>query len=223
MGAAFLEVDPAHATLKPDLLQYAEDRLSVATGGGRALRVYIDDRDHALQRAATTRGYRRTGDAEPMSRLTLPDPFPEARPPDGFRLRTLAEDNDLGKVHRLLWRGFDHGDEPPEAGLEERRFMQSAPGFRRDLNFVAEAPGGSFVAYCGVWFEPVHRIAYVEPVATDPDYRRRGLGRAVVMGAVRRCGEQGATVAFVGTATPFYLSLGFRQLYNCSVWLREWA
>jgi hypothetical protein len=48
--------------------------------------------------------------------------------------------------------------------------MQSAPNYRKDLNVVVEAPDGNFVSYCGVWYEPENALAYVEPVATDPDY-----------------------------------------------------
>jgi predicted N-acetyltransferase YhbS len=158
-----------------------------------------------------------------MSHLVISEPFPRISLPDGFRLKSLADDNDLRKVHRLFWRGFGHGDEPPDDGIKNRRFMQSAPNFRKDLNIVVEAPDGNFVSYCGMWYEPVNRIAYVEPVATDPDYRRKGLGRAAVLEGVRRCGDLGATVAYVGTAKPFYLSFGFRPIYTCSVWRREWS
>ena len=78
------------------------------------------------------------------------------------------------------------------------------------------------MSYCGTWYEPVHSIAYVEPVCTDPDYRRRGLGRAAVMEGIRRCGRLGATLAWVGATRPFYLALGFQPVYSSSVWQREW-
>lgn len=100
--------------------------------------------------------------------------------------------------------------------------MQSAPNYRKDLNIVVEAPDGSFVSYCGMWREPVHSLAYVEPVATDPAYRRMGLGRAAVMEGIRRGGESGARTACVGSVKPFYLALGFRPAYGSSVWRREW-
>ena len=168
-------------------------------------------------------GYVKDEGREAMSHFTIPRPFPTVSLPPGFRLKGLADDNDLRKVDRVLWRGFNHGDEPPDGGIEDRKFMQSAPNYRKDLNIVVEVPGGDFASYCGMWYEPVHSIAYVEPVATDPDYRRMGLGRAAVLEGIRRCGELGATVACVGSVMPFYLSMGFRQAYNCSVWQREWA
>jgi predicted N-acetyltransferase YhbS len=223
MGTAYFEIDPAYGDLKEAMLRYAEEFLSTLSDGVRQLRVYINDQDDDFQSAASEMGYVKGDECEPMSHFVIPDPFPPVSLPAGFRLKSLDEENDLSKVDRVLWRGFNHGDEPPKDGIKKREFMQSAPNFRKDLNIVVEAPDGNFVSYCGMWYEPVNAIAYVEPVATDPDYRRMGLGGAAVLEGVRRCGEMGATVACVGTAKPFYLSLGFRQVYNRSVWQREWT
>jgi predicted N-acetyltransferase YhbS len=205
------------------MLAYAEKRLCAVAAGSRELQIFINDRDARFQEIAAARGYRKEGGSESMSQLAVADLVREVSLPEGFRLKSLAEEDDLRKVHRVLWRGFDHGDEPPEGGLEERRFMQSAPRFRKDLQIVVEASGGGLAAYCGLWFEPVQRIAYVEPVATDPDYRRMGLGRAAVLEGIRRCGALGATVAYVATAMPFYLSLGFQPIYASSPWRRAWT
>jgi predicted N-acetyltransferase YhbS len=222
MGTAYFEIDPEYSHLKAQMVRYAEEQLSILSDDVRRLRVYINDQDDDFQNLAAEVGYEKSKDCEPMSHLLIPDPFPRIPLPAGFRLKTLAEDNDLRKVDRVLWRGFDHGDAPPEDGIADREFMQSAPNFRKELNVVVEAPDGQFVSYCGMWYERVHAIAYVEPVATDPEYRRLGLGRAAVLEGVRRCGALGARVACVGSAQPFYRSLGFRQVYNRSAWEREW-
>jgi len=223
MGTAYFEIDPRHGALREAMLEYAEKHMSTRSDGMRRLRIYINDWDDQFQRLASDVGYTKRSASEPMSHFGIPDPFPPIALPQGFRLKSLAEDNDLQEVDRVLWRGFNHGDEPPEGGIADREFMQSAPNYRKDLNVVVEAPDGHFVSYCGMWYEPVHAIAYVEPVATDPDYRRMGLGRAAVLEGMRRCGALGAKVACVGTTLPFYLSLGFRPVYNRSVWQREWA
>jgi predicted N-acetyltransferase YhbS len=204
------------------MLSYAEEELSIEMRGRRMLKIYINDSDIDFQRIAANGAYRREKRTEEMSNFDLSGTPPAISLPAGFELKSLAEDNDLQKVHRVLWRGFDHGDEPDD-DIEGRRFMQSAPNFNRDLNIVVQAPDGNFVSYCGMWYEPVHRVAYVEPVATDPDFRGKGLGRAAVLEGMRRCAELGATVAYVGSTMPFYLSLGFRQIYGCSIWCREWA
>ncbi len=223
MGTAYFEIDPHFGALRAEMLEYAEAHVSALNNGMRRLRIYLNDRDGDFQRIALQMKYAKTGGADPMSRFVIPAPFPPISLRPGFRLKSLADDNDLHKVDRVLWRGFDHGAEPPADGIKDREFMQSAPTFRKDLHTVVEAPGGNFGSYCGMWYEPVHKIAYVEPVATDPDYRRLGLGSAAVLEGIRRCGAEGAEVAYVGSVKPFYLSMGFRQIYNCSLWQREWA
>lgn len=222
MGRAYFELDPEYDTLKEEMLRYAEEYISTFNNGMRQLRIYINEQDTECQKLASQMGYTMSNDCESMSHFPIPDTFPSISLPAGFQLKSLAEDNDLHKVDRVLWRGFNHGDEPPKDGIREREFAQSAPNFQKNLTIVVEAPDKNFASYCGMWYEPIHRIAYVEPVATDPDYRRRGLGRAAVLEGIRRCGAMGARVAYVGTTMPFYLSLGFQQVYRCSVWQKEW-
>jgi predicted N-acetyltransferase YhbS len=71
-----------------------------------------------------------------------------------------------------------------------------------------------------MWYDRSTDYAYVEPVATDPDYRRMGLARAAVLEGIRRCFAEGAEVAYVGTTMPFYLSIGFKPLFEAHWW--EW-
>jgi N-acetylglutamate synthase-like GNAT family acetyltransferase len=125
-------------------------------------------------------------------------------------------------VNRVLWRGFDHEGEPPsgEDELESRRKMFDTPSARRDLKIAVKAPNGDFVAFCGMFYEPTHKVAYVEPVATDPDYRRLGLGRAAVLEGIRRCAGLGAWEAFVGSDQEFYKSLGFEKVFNTECWIK---
>lgn len=100
--------------------------------------------------------------------------------------------------------------------------MQSGPNFRLDLTIVMVAPTGEYVSFCGMWYEPQNHFAYVEPVATDPDYRRMGLGKAAVLEGVRRCVELGATVAYVGSGQEFYRAIGFRKNHVQECWRKEY-
>jgi GNAT superfamily N-acetyltransferase len=223
LGEAFFQVHPEHGGLKPEMLDYAEKHL-VGTDdeGKRYLKVFMNDFDAPFEREVRTRGYVMKPESHrPMSQFVIPAPFPDIGVPEGFRLTSLAEDNDLVKVDRVLWRGFDHPGEPLPDSIEGRRKMQSGPHFRKDLAIVVEAPNGDFASFGGLWFDPVNRIGYVEPVATDPDYRRMGLGRAAVLEGIRRCGELGATVAYVGSDMPFYISMGFRKLFTTNCWVKH--
>ena len=108
-----------------------------------------------------------------------------------------------------------------EEYIEDRRFMQQAPNFNHDLTIVAVAPNGDYASFCGIWYVPDNRITYVEPVATDPDYRRMGLGTAVVVEGMRRTIPLGSQVAWVGSDQKFYLSMGFQESYRDFTWIKH--
>jgi len=220
-GTVYLQLHPAHLHLREELVSYAEEHLASESGGKRNLWVFVPDFDTDLEAIVRRRGYAKEDAHEDLSHFRIPDPMAEPPLAPGFRFSSLADDDDPDKVHRLLWRGFNHPGDPPPGGREEREFMQSAPGFRKDLHVVVVSPDGDFVSYCGMWYEPRQRFAYVEPVATDPDFRRLGLAEAAVLESIRRSGEAGAKVAYVGTRMPFYLSFGFEPLHHISVWRRK--
>ena len=222
LGEAFFQIHPTCEHLKPEMLSYAERHLSGITDHGKKyFKVYVNDFDAAFEQVVRSLGYKKRPESHrPMAQLVIPDPFPPIRLPNGFQFKSLAEDNDLTKLDRVLWRGFNHPGEPPDDGTLGREKMQSGPHFRKDLAIVIEAPKGIFAAFGGLWFDPVNKIAYVEPVATDPDYRQMGIGTAAVLEGIRRCGLLGATVAYVGSAMPFYLAMGFKKLFTQNCWSR---
>ncbi len=223
LGEVFFELHPGYIHLKPAMLEYAENHLYGETEtGGRYVRAYVNDFDQEFEALVKVRGYEINEKyARPISQLVIPQSFPRIELPEGFRIKSLADENNLMKIHRVLWRGFDHEGEPSVEGIEDRKKMQSTPNFRKDLTIVVEAPTGDFVSFCGTWYESVNEIAYVEPVATDPDFRRIGVGKAAVQEGIRRCGALGATVAYVGSDQEFYKAIGFTKSFDSNCWIKH--
>lgn len=226
LGEAFFELHPEYKHLKADLLDYAEKNLygHSQKDGRKFIAIFINDNDKDLQDLASLRGYERKPDHDrPMAQFVIPDPFPPIDLPEGYALKSLADECDWAKVNRVLWRGFNHEGEPPmsDEELTSRQKMFDTPTARRDLKIAAVAPNGEFASFCGMFYEPVNHFAYVEPVATDPSYRRLGLGKAAVLEGIRRCGALGAKVAYVGSDQAFYLSFGFRLLYTSECWVKD--
>lgn len=215
----YFEIRPGYESLKTEMLKYASEHID--REDERHEGVFLMDGDEEFAEIAATAGYSATEGTDPMSTVNA-DIVPDHSPlPEGFVLSSLADDGDPKKVHRLLHRGFNHGNEPPEDGIADREFMQSAPNFDHKLNIVAAAPDGNWVSFGGMWYESTNRYGYVEPVATDPEYRLRGLGKAVVIESIRRCKELGAEVVFVGATLPIYRSIGFDQVYSSSKWSKS--
>jgi predicted N-acetyltransferase YhbS len=186
------------------------------------LGIYVNDFDEDFAGELTGRGFERFDDyQEEHARFVVDGPIPDVEAPEGFRLQSLADENDLVQINRVLWRGFNHEGPPPDAEIAGRAFAQSAPSFRKDLTIVAAAPNGDYAAFGGMWFVPENRVAYVEPVATDPTYRRLGVGSAVVLESMRRVAELGAEVIWVGSGQQFYRNLGFTVMFQGNLWVRN--
>ncbi|MFO8009041.1 MAG: GNAT family N-acetyltransferase [Candidatus Brocadiia bacterium] len=92
---------------------------------------------------------------------------------------------------------------------------------RPDLDLSVVAPDGELASGCIIWHNARNRMGILEPVCTHPDYRRRGLGRAVVLDAIRRAAALGATRAVVDTTKPFYPAIGFREKHTGHMWVRH--
>lgn len=220
IGAAWFSFDRDYSYLKREMLEYAMEYLPrIDEDGRKSLRAIISDDDAEMREFAVKHGFTMTERRDPMSEFRVSGKFPDITVPEGFSIISLADENDLWKIERVMWRGFNHPGEPPEDYIAGRLKMQSGPSFRKDLTIVVKAPNGDYVSF-GMWYDRSTDYAYVEPVATDPDYRRMGLGRATVLEGIRRCFAEGAEVAYVGTTMPFYLSIGFKPLFEAHWW--EW-
>jgi predicted N-acetyltransferase YhbS len=224
LGEAFFQFHPAYKHLRQEALDYAEKSLHGTSKDGRKfLRVFVNDIDDEFVALVKARGYEKDGEeSRVMCQFKIPNPFPDIQLPDGFHLTSLAEECDWAKVHRVIHSGFNHGDvgSITEENLEERRKLFDTPKARRDLKIAIKAPDGNFVAFCGMFYEPTRKYAYVEPVATDPNYRRMRLGKAAVLEGIRRSGILGATVAYVGNDLPIYQAVGFKKVYISECWMK---
>ncbi len=184
--------------------------------------LFINDFDEELEAMAESFGFERQDEFhDGYSKFDLSRLIPESPVPDDIRIQSLADENDQRKINLCLWHGFNHEGDIPEEDLNGPAVAQHAPNFRKDHTIVAVAPDGGYVSYAGIWHVPENKIAYVEPVATDPVYRRRGLARACGMESLRRVRDEGATAAWVGSEQPFYMAIGFEKKFQRNLWTRD--
>jgi ribosomal protein S18 acetylase RimI-like enzyme len=150
---------------------------------------------------------------------------------DELRLRTvscwsLTEDKALGTL--LIARGFEWGwqpwwmaldlarlptDEPRHAVVVRRRAAIHLLGVRDERRNI----GGAAV-------NPWRGIAGIYDMGVRPEYRRRGVGRALTLAACRLARDVGCTHAVLN-ATPdgerLYRTVGFRRLGEGRTWWRH--
>jgi ribosomal protein S18 acetylase RimI-like enzyme len=209
---AWLDDSAAEIQLHPDLFGSDLHHEVVEAVDGRTLMAL--ETDVATLAVLEAHGYRSVDPTSPFVYLARAlDDLPEPSVPEGYRLRHL-EEGDLERrvdVHRSAFH-------PSKLTAEKYRNLMQAFPYRADLDWVVEAPDGSFAAYTLCWLDQENGVAELEPVGTHSEHRRKGLARAAGLAALRRARELGARFGIVyarrDEAYPapkrLYESFGFR-------------
>ena len=86
-----------------------------------------------------------------------------------------------------------------------------APGYSSDWDLAIVSPDGQVAAFCVAWLDEKNSIAEIDPVGTHPDYRKRGLAKALLTDCFMRLNRYGIKKAqiqgFSEPANALYRSL----------------
>jgi predicted N-acetyltransferase YhbS len=219
----YFQVRQNYEHIKPSMFDYAEENFQgISQSIGKRIRgLYIHEDDQPLLKMAQSGGYEHRDDFDDhYSQYHFDNPIPKTPLPEGFRIISLVEESDFRKINEVLWAGFNHDGPAPKKEIEGRRFAQQAPNFNKELTIVVIDPDGNYISYCGMWFVPQNNFVYIEPVATIPNYRRMGFGKAAVLESMRRAHSWGAEIAWVGSDLEFYKELGFETTFKFEAWVK---
>lgn len=222
-GECYFHVQKNFEFLLKDMLLYAKDSFS---NNGQS-KILICDSDAYFQDIAAAAGYTAIADGENDAVFPITKASLDYDLPDGFSITSMADHCDYYQYKRVLWKGFNHETEggetfhPSQNDLLEEAQKMNGPNVNLDLKIAITSPNGEYVSYCGMWYDPASNYAIVEPVATIPEYRQLGLGKAAVLEGIKRCGLLGAKKAFVGSNQQFYYSIGFRPCLSFSWWIKN--
>ena len=221
-GLSFLQLDPRHGAILDEMISHAEARFVADRQGRPQVRIAVHDPFHDLFGGRlAARGYAPVLE-EPDWMSERPIRGAEAVDlPSGFRLRSMADDDDVEARRTVLGLAFGHADPAEWVTPETYRELQRAPDYRKELDLYAVAPDGAFAACCIAWHDPVNRVGTFEPVGTHPAFRRMGLGRAVIMEGINRLAALGVTKAWVGSGQAFYGAIGFTKEYKEITWIKK--
>ncbi|MHC4470585.1 MAG: GNAT family N-acetyltransferase [Planctomycetota bacterium] len=208
-GEAWLQRRPDWGSLLPEMVARAEETLSDPDTG--RLTLHVHDHDAELLEVVRRRGYRKGRDVTLSDSEFVIAKLPERRLPEGYVIRSMADEPDIEPRRKVLGLSFNHPDPADWATASTYRELVRAPDYRPDLDLFVVGPDGEYVSCCIVWFDGHNRMAPFEPVGTRPEFRRKGVGREVVAAGIRRVAALGAERAVVGTDMHFYLAIGFRR------------
>lgn len=124
--------------------------------------------------------------------------------PDAYIISPQGFVADSWQYQLVIHKGFDN-EGIPEKWDDE--LVKRIPNVNENLKTFAIA-NNEYCAHCGLWYS-TGDTAYVEPVATVPEHRKRGLAKAVIYEACARAKELGAKRAIVLSEQEFYFRIGF--------------
>ncbi len=215
--------DEKHQFLKEVMLDYAEQvfRTQKYSDKGDWLKIVANDEDTEFIDLLKQRGYTIDSWTETVLEIecNLDQPL-QYELPDGFALTDYEQTNDIDKVRWAIFKGFEHEGDAPEDLGKPASVTCPYHYYDNSLKIYTVAPNGEFASHCGMWYDEVNRIAYIEPVFTVPEYRGKGLARAAIYEAVNRCAERGAVKAVVVSDLEFYFRLGMKKAANYHHWFK---
>lgn len=223
LGCMYCLTYPEYAHIKKDMLTYAMENLC----DGDTYEVIIAANDRVFQDIAEQMGFVPSKDGEADAIFYTAQTSTVYSLPEGFKIASLKEAYRQDEYLRVLWKGFNHelNGEGPFVYTEEKKHAVDAemirPNVDLNLKVAVVAPDGHFASYCGMWYDSSAGFAVIEPVATDPDYRKMGLGKAVVLEGIKRVKELGAKYVYVGSSQQFYYSIGMRPYAVSTVWKKK--
>jgi mycothiol synthase len=159
---------------------------------------------------------------------SLHEPIPAPQLPPGFSIRRVAGEHEVEELVALHRAAF--GTE--NMTVEERLSMMRVPEYDPELDLLAITPAGKFAAYCVCSISPEENArtgrneGYTDPIATHPDFRRRGLARALLLTGLRLLKERGMDTAVLGTSSENMAmqqaarAVGFR-LQSTTLWFAK--
>jgi len=221
-GEAHFLLNLPPGPLPPEVVQalfdHVDGHLGAELPGQASVQLRIWEGYPDLEAEAIHRGMRRAW-TEVMSHKPL-QPTETGTLPDGYRIAWghQVDDNAKGRVHV---RAFGYESDPgAQRTADCWKAMRTMPDWRSELELFVLAPDGTAVAFVNLWLDGANHLAICEPVGTDPDHRRLGLARALILEGGRRAAVLGARELLVGSDQSFYLACGFVPRERHGVWQR---
>ena len=227
----FFSVRKGYEFLADELVDYA---ISSMPNFDRQQRLVLFNGQEYLMDAAAKRGFILTEEYEDRHfdfRKELNHPLPE-----GYHFVDPKEADGF-KLAKLLWYGFGHGEDGPFEGWDRQDcstdwtpaksykgvigpMTAPAPHSTHEYDVIIADESGEYVCFSGMWWVPKNALAYMEPLCTHPDHRRRGLAAAALSRHYHRMKALGAT-HMTGGGDPFYEKLGYGKGIHWTKWKRE--
>ena len=211
IGEALFNLRPDYEMIIPDMIQHAKEQLCKEDGSVQ-LRIIKGQKN--LIKEVQRQGFELIKE-RPEGIYDFSVNKLNYTLPSGFYFEPLACCN-RKRLQNATWRGFDNTGES-EGGVETAHHLDTAPHRTSELDVVIKNDTGEYVCYASMWMVKGNHLAYLEPLCTVPEYRRKGLAAAALSELVRRTKPLGAT-HMTGGSNDFYFKIGYDPIITWTIW-----
>jgi mycothiol synthase len=207
----YVHPDYRNAGIGKALLEWSERRALERMPPGEEIRVgqVITTGETGARRLLEKRGY------EPVRtywRMTMPlaDSSPAPAWPEGVHVRTFDQERDTRAVYALVQDAFGDNERHTAESFEEwQAFMIDRDAFEPGLWFIAESDGE--IVGC-VLCPNYEDEGWIRQLAVSRDWRRRGLGTALLRQAMSELRRRGRRE--IGLVVDSWNRTGAKELYE---------
>lgn len=199
-----------------EIINHAESNLYSLDNSKRFIHIRVDPGRNDLKKILKDRNYSKYNDWIGET-LSIKAKINKISIKNNFK---IADGNKIGpeKMAIAHSKAFNY----TEIKTHCFKLLRDAPDYNKDLDLSIINSLKEVVAFANIWYDQDNRIGILEPVGVIPQYRKMGLGKAIVYEAINRVTELGALKVYVGSDDIFYKSLGFKQEYYKEVWGKYW-
>lgn len=217
----FIQVDWDYEHIVNEMITWAEEHLALNNelgGTEKKIRVWSHENDINKNEYLRHRGYTRGKNFEYLRWQPLERELPDSELPEGYEIVSLKDGIEVSEKRDIIEKVL----ESPGLPIEIFKEMERAPLYRKELDLVVINDERKLVSYCTIWFDERSRVGIYEPIGTDPDFQKKGVGEAMIIEGLNRLKDLGAKMAYVdtsrSTSSGLYESTGFSNYHGFYPW-----
>jgi predicted N-acetyltransferase YhbS len=211
----YVHTHPDFRALEGELIDWAEQSITT-----EKISVWTMDDDTRRKELLRSRGFVKEEGSECLNWCSLARHEQVVKLPGGFKIASYKDRFDIASKIECSAKAFNS----TKYSEEVYRHMQQAPSYNPALDLVV-LEKDTVVSLCTIWVDKKNELACFEPVATAPEYQRRGLGLAILNEGIQRLKEMNIKRAYVGSSgdwrRTFYKKAGFAQSVLSNPWTKQ--
>ena len=200
-------IDPVagNELLESELMRWAVERVHERAREGVDAALHVQSYEHNRSRVALIRrhGFQEQPDTVLRMERSPRTPIPDPQLPAGFALRCVEGEHEVEQYVALHRDAFGTDN----MTVEHRLAIMRNPVYRPELDLLVVAPDGTFAAFCVCTIDAEQNTllgrgeGWIDTIGARTSFKRRGLGRGVLLAGLHHLRKHGADTAVLTTGS----------------------